>query len=168
MSAEQEAIMERQRDDSLHQQMQADMRQDGQVSQAWLREITQHQLDEGTETLMQNLLTQDMLLGNLQSAEVTELKWLIRELSEEIKRMHPDTNCAVLGEARKAYLDDGQEALTPLSNAQEQWIDQAVLVIVSNITRSKDGFQQEQFSKQVSVTKSDDDDNGSRLGGFFS
>jgi hypothetical protein len=168
MSAEQEEIMDRQRDNALHQNMENRARDDGQVSQAWLREITDHQLDGATEKLMQNLLTQDMLLGNLQDAEATEIKWLMRELSEEVKRMHPDSNCSVVGAARSAYLDEHKEGLKPLSNIQEQLIDQAVLVILTDITRSKDGFQQEQFSKVVTETRNEDADSGSRLGGFFS
>ncbi len=168
-SKERQELLKEQRDANLHSQNMGQMtRDDGHLDAQWLREITNHQLDEGTELLMQNFLTQDLILGNLQSAEVTEMKWLIRELSEEIKRMHPGTECEITGEARKAYLDDTKEALKPLSNVQENWVDQAVLVIISNVTRSLDGFQQTKFSEQVKVSKVEDDDADSKLGGFFS
>lgn len=160
---------ERREREQDHQMMQSEMgaSRSGRKNREYLKELTKHNLDPATERLMQNLLGPDFVLGNLKDPEVNEVRWLARVTALAIQRMHPPEGSAYTGEARKYYLDT-EYALKPLSDHEINQINQALLAYFLRITRSRDGWQQDQISQQMKVSKREEDDEDSGYGGLFS
>ena len=134
----------------------------------YLKEITEEQLDGATYELMRNLFSHDFVLSNLKAAEVTEQKWLARVVARKIKRMHPDSGSFATGVTRQAIFDDSSDALSPLTPQQESLIDQAVLQFLTRPPRSRGGWQQDEVSKQLKVSRVEDDGDESNSGSLFS
>lgn len=123
----------------------------------YLRELTKYDgLDPATKDLLGNFLSPDFILSNLQDPEVNEIKWTVRAIVEQVKGMHPPSGSDVRGERRQFLLDDADDALRPLTAHQEQQLDQAVMDVIVRVVRSRDGFQQEEMSKQVKVSRTED------------
>ncbi len=139
----------------------------GRKNREYLKELTKYDLDPATEKLMANLLSPDFVLGNLKDAEVKEVRWLARVTALAIQRMHPPEGSAYTGEARKYYLDT-KYALKPLSDHEINLINQALLDFFLRITRSRDGWQQDQISQQMKVSKREEGDDDGGIGGLFS
>lgn len=164
----QEEAIEKQHQQRLHSQNLADATDSFDSNdREYLRELTQHDLDEHSLALMENMFSQDFVLSNLKDAEVTEIKWLARIIAMKIKRMHPPPESVVSGESRKVFFDDTGDGLSPLSPHQENLIDQAVLEFLTRPTRSRDGWQQDEISKQVRVSRTEEDDDDDERGSLF-
>jgi hypothetical protein len=151
---------------NLHQTQLNQGHQQGAPNREYLREITDEQLDEQTYELMQNLFSHDFVLSNLEDAEVTEQKWLARVVAMKIKRMHPPAESFVTGRTRQFVFDD-DDSLRPLDPHQETLIDQAVLQFITRPPRSRDGWQQDEVGKTVSVSRVEDENAGGGGGGLF-
>lgn len=162
-----EEVREQQRQQQLHQ-----MNLDGARSQSrgmdrtYIKEMTDHELDQGTIDILSNLLDRDFMLGNLSDAEVHEYRWLARVLRLEIEALHPNENSVWKGYVRAVSFDDGDDALPSLSEQDLSIIEQFLMAVISRATRGKDGWQQEMFNKtiQASETREVGEDND---GGFL-
>lgn len=163
-SSNQEELVREQRRQKLHAQNNAAGGSEFSRDREYLRELTEHELDEHTLKLMSNMFSQDFVLANLTDAGENEVKWLARNVAMKIKRMHPPSESVISGESRKVFNDDPSDALKPLSPHQENLVDQAVLEFFVRLSRSRDGWQQDEISKQIRVSRTEDesDDDGRR------
>lgn len=163
-----EQIRNEQAKRNLHQNNLSGQQRPGDAvpNKEYLREITDEQLDEATYELMANLFSHDFVLSNLEGAEVIEQKWLARVVALKIKRMHPDADSFAAGETRSVIFDDAGDNLAALSPHQESLIDQAVLQFLTRPPRSRQGWQQDEVSKQVSVSRVEEDDDNQSAGIF--
>lgn len=160
---DQEQLMDKQSRDGMHQAAQSSMlADDGEVSTDYLREITQHGLPDGTYDHMASLLSPDLVLSNLEKAEVNEYKWLIRYTVKKMKAAHPDEDSYVQGEYRKFLRDNPKDGRKPLSQRQKQLIEHAAWVVISRIARSESGWQQEEIGKTTNVSEVQDSRSQSR------
>lgn len=142
-----------------------------EISREYIRELTRHELDDATEELLHNVLSHDLVLGNLKDAEVTETRWLLENIFLAVKREHPSHDSFVEGEYRKFLLDDETDGLKPLSSHQEVLLEQARIALINRLTRSRGGWQQEEMGKQVAVSRREDvdrDESNGTIGGLFS
>ena len=166
-SPDQDELMDRQQRQQMHASNLSQIDGDGNVDREYLRELTKHQVDEHTIALMSNMFSQDFVLSNLTDAEVTEVKWLARNIATKIKRMHPSEKSVAQGDARKVYMEDPNDGLKSLSPHQQNLVDQAVLDFITRPPRSRGGWQQDEVSKQVRVSKTEDDSEDSKRGSLF-
>lgn len=150
-----EQIRSEQATRQMHQQNVSKQHADApsQKNKEYLREITNEQLDSGTYELLENLFSHDFVLSNMKDAEVTEQKWLARIVARKAKRMHPDSESFATGASRNVIFSDDGPKLTPLTPHEESLIDQAVLQFLTRPPRSREGWQQDEVSKQVSVSR---------------
>lgn len=137
----------------------------GNMRTEYIREIVGHEMDDATVQLVSTYLSKQFVLSNFSEAEVHEFRWLSRELLIEIEDMHPNDRCVFTGESRKAFFDT-EFALTPLEDFERNKLFQLIQAAISRAARSKQGFQQEQFGKQVKVSEVRDAD-GSDDGGWI-
>lgn len=164
----QDELMERQARQQLHQSNFGRMESGQNVpNKEYLNKLTENQLDNGTIELMQNLFSHDFMLSNLTPAEVIEQKWLVRVVARKIKRMHPDSDAFAAGETRKVVFDDARAGLKPLSPHQESLLDQAVLQFLTRPPRSREGWQQDEVSKQLTVSKVEGEEDTTNTSGLF-
>lgn len=139
---------------------------DGSMREAYIDKMTDSSLDQGTVTFLSNFLSQDFVLANYTDAEHHEVRWLARELLIEIEAMHPNDDCLLTGEFRKFFFDNDRQALEPLDDGQRATLFQFVQGVIARASRAKGGFQQEQFSTQISVSEvreRDEEDDGGWL-----
>lgn len=136
----------------------------------YLETLTEHDLQPATAELVSDLLSSDLVLGNISDAEKEEARWLIRDEVENIKAMHPPERSPVQGRRRAALYDDETETLESLSDTEKKRLEQAIWNVFFRLGRSKGGWQQEELSSQYKVSKVDNDSGSeeeSRLGGLF-
>lgn len=144
--------------------------QDGNLASRYLKTLSDTTLSQGTITVLDNLLTQDFVLGNVTDAEYNELKWLTRLTSRKVFAMHPRHDSALVGERRAFLLDDPDETLEPLTEQEKITIENFIRGVFMRASRARDGWQQEQMSKTYTVSEiRDEDDNDDKLmKGLFS
>jgi len=152
-----EAAREKQAERDMHRNNTADGRDpwqdNGQMRPAYIREMTNHQLDQGTINLLSNLLSQDFVLANFSSAEMHEIRWLARQILIEVEDLHPNQRSVFSGEFRKYFFEDSRGALKPLDDAQRATLFQFLQGCISRATRGKEGWQQEQLTKVTKVSE---------------
>ena len=132
----------------------------------YLETLVDSGLDPGTADVVVNMLQQDFVLGNISDAEFTEIKKLRQITLKKIFAMHPHPDAAMQGERRKAVLGDDAMGLKPLSQQDKVKIDTFVRGALMRLSRSKDGFQQEELGKTIAASERrdvDGDDNGGWL-----
>lgn len=126
--------------------------------------ITHSNLDQGTVDILSNMLSQDWVLGNLGEAEVHEIRWLVRVMMMQLESLHPPADSIWTGELRQYASGNQRQALEPLDPAQKLVIFELIQGVIARATRSKDGWQQEIFRKQIkqseTVDRSSDDEGG--------
>lgn len=151
---QQRQALDRRRADSLHASAQSSMFQsDGEVSTEYLKEITGHELQDGTYDHLQTLLTSDLVLSNISEAEKNELKFLTFLMVRRIKWNHPSRDSYLQGEYRAFLRDDPGDVLEPLSQREIHLIEMASWVVISRIARSQGGWQQDKMNE--SITRSE-------------
>jgi hypothetical protein len=162
-----EEVRDEQRRQQLHQMnLDGARAQSESMDRTYIREMTDHELDQGTVDILSNLLDRDFMLGNLSDAEVHEYRWLARVLRLEIEALHPNENSIFEDGVRMVAFDDRNDKLPSLSEQDLTIIEQFLMAVISRATRGKDGWQQEMFNKtiQASETREVGDDDG---GGFL-
>ena len=138
---------------------------DADVDADYVQMMVDTSLQPGTAKMLANMLSRDWVLANMSEAEVHEARWLARTIIDEVVAMHPPEDSIWTGRTREYASDDSANRLQPLSSAQKTEMFQFVQAYISaRITRSKDGFQQETFRKQIRQSQredlTDDDDGG--------
>jgi len=132
----------------------------------YLETLVDSGLDPGTAEVVVNMLQQDFVLGNISGAEFTEIKKLRQITLKKIVALHPHPDAAMQGERRRAVYGDDAIALKPLSQEDKVKIETFVRGALMRLSRSKDGFQQEELGKTINASEiksRDDDDSGGRL-----
>jgi hypothetical protein len=138
---------------------------DGQMDSGYIDQVTNSQLQQGTVDILANLLSKDFVLGNLSEAEVHEHRWLTRELVLEVEALHPRPDSMWRGRFRQVAAGREREALEPLDDAQKAEMHQFIQGVINRVTRSRDGWQQEEVNKsyRVSERREPDKDDGGFL-----
>lgn len=139
--------------------------EDGQMDSGYIDQVTNSQLQQGTVDILANLLSKDFVLGNLSEAEVHEHRWLTRELVLEVEAMHPRPDSMWRGRFRQVAAGQERDALEPLDDAQKATMQQFIQGVISRVTRSRDGWQQEEVNKSYRVSERREPDNDD--GGFI-
>jgi hypothetical protein len=160
-----EEVRDEQRRQQLHQMnLDGARAQSEPMDRTYIREMTEHELDQGTIDILSNLLDRDFMLGNLSDAEVHEYRWLARVLRLEIESLHPNESSIFEGGVRMIAFDDRNDKLPSLSEQDLTIIEQFLMAVISRATRGKDGWQQEMFNKTIQASETRevnaDDDGG--------
>jgi hypothetical protein len=122
----------------------------------YVQQMVETDLQDGTAQMLSNMLSRDWVLSNLSEPEVHEIRWLARTFVDELEAAHPSEESIWTGELREYASGDDTQRLRPLTEAQKLEITQLVQGFIARVARSKDGFQQEIFRKQISKTESED------------
>lgn len=134
-----------------------------QLDPGYVQQMVSTDLQDGTAQMLSNMLSRDWVLSNLSEPEVHEIRWLARTFTDELEAMHPAEDSVWTGELREYAAGDDLQRLEPLTEAQKLEITQLVQGFIARVARSKDGFQQEIFRKQIRKSEREDrseDDNG--------
>jgi len=129
---------------------------------AYMEGVLDSELDDATVKMMENMLASDYMLGNLKDSEVHELKHLRKIIMRTILAAHPNEPSIMKGGLRNQVYDEG-ESLPSLNSTQRVKLAQAIQGAFVNLTRGREGFQQEQFAKTITeshVDHGEDDDGG--------
>jgi len=147
---------EEQKRNQIHMQNLAGAHQDGPVDSDYVSHITDTELNQGTVRILENMLSRDWVLANFDDAEVHEIRWLSRVMMKQLEALHPAEDSIWTGEMRKYAADDDRQALEPLDSAQRLVIFETIQGVISRATRSKDGWQQENFNKTIKQSETCD------------
>jgi hypothetical protein len=134
-------------------------RPDGLNDPGYLREVIRDELDEETVEAIQNLTSRNFVLGQIGEDREHEITWLVRNMVDLVKAQFPPPESSIRGEYRAALLEDDRDQKQPLKPYQERLIEQAVWAFLFDISRSKDGFQQEKLSDAESTSRRIVEDN---------
>lgn len=136
----------------------------GPADSDYVDRITQTELNQGTVRILENMLSRDWVLANFDDAEVHEIRWLSRVMMKQLEALHPPEDSIWTGNLRQYASDDDRQALEPLDSAQRLVVFETIQGVISRATRSKDGWQQENFRKQIkqseTLDRSTDEDEG--------
>lgn len=132
----------------------------------YLQTLVDSGLDPGTAEVVVNMLQQDFVLGNISDAEFTEIKKLRRITLKKIYAMHPHADAIMQGSLREEVYHGNVAGLQPLTQEDKVKIDQFVRGALMRLSRSKDGFQQEELGKTINA--SEIKDRNQDEGGFLS
>jgi len=132
---------------------------------AYMEGVLDSDIDDASVKMLENVLADDYMLANFNNAEVHELKHLRRIVLRRVKAAHPSKNSVMQGGLRAQVYDDGN-GLPALSSTQRVKIEEAVSAAFGNLTRGREGFQQEQFAK--TITESHVDRGETDSGGWLS
>lgn len=169
-------LMEDQAEKQTHQNLQSKavshalqnqpvLNQNGQIREEYLSHLVDSGIDESSASLLKDLLTRDMVLSNLDSAETNEIRWLTRLVQKNLEALHPPEGSVIQGEYRAFLSDDEEDRLAALNDRQRLLINEAVMVVVARVARSTDGWQQEELGKvyAVSEAKQEKDEKKGRI-----
>lgn len=161
-----EQVRQEQRDEQLHQMNLSAADPEQPMDRAYIEKMTEGSLQDPTKDMLQNLLSQDFLLGNLQEAEIHEYRWLARVMLLEIESLHPNEDSLFQGKIRAAAFDDKNQNIDPLSPREKAIVEQFVMGVIARASRGREGWQQEMFNKTISASEKRDvseDDSGGFL-----
>ena len=163
----QEDQIREQRQNQEHMQNLAQNLPENGLDPDFVERVTNSELDQGTVRILSNMLSRDWVLSNFNEAEVHEIRWLARVMMDQLEALHPTEESIWTGEYRKYAAGNDRQALQPLDAAQRLVIFEFIQGTIARATRSKDGWQQEIFKKQITqserVDRSADDDDGGWL-----
>ena len=150
--------------ESMHQQAQGTMQQLDTLDDDDFNQLVESGVDKSTVRRLEHMLSKDFALANFDDAEVTEAKWLTRNLLKKLAASHPPKGSVVQGNYREYLLDDENDGVHPISDAKLLEIGQLLMAVISRHTRGRDGWQQEMRGKQTSVSVVEDN-RGKKNGG---
>lgn len=145
--------------EAFHQQAQTAPRsgsqfnQSGELKEEYLEKLSESSLNEGTASMLGNLLSRDFVFGYMESAEVNEIRWLARNLQLKVEDMHPRSESDFTGTYRKVVADEARQTLEPLDDAQRAEMFTFIMGVIARASRSKDGWQQDKFTESVNVSE---------------
>lgn len=136
-----------------------------QESNGYIDQILDTDLNTSTLSVLENLITDDWVLSNLNDAEVHEQKWLSRVIKLEAEGMHPHQKSLWAGET-VAYSQDETgrprapheepRAAEPLSDNEQAILNQLIHSHIARLTRSRDMSQQEIFRTTIQRAERED------------
>lgn len=124
-----------------------------QIDVRYLKEITNHSLQEGTYEHLASLLSPNFVLSQLEREESTELKWLTRAITQIIYSFHPPEDSYMTGDYRAFIRDDPDDSLEPLTAREKLTIQQTTMTVIARMKRSEGGWQQDKMNE--SITRSE-------------
>ena len=134
------------------------------LDEDYVEAVMQSELQLGTIEMLRNLLSNDWVLSKMSDAEVHEMRWLSRTIADEVEAMHPPEDSIWTGEFRRYASGDEKQQLEPLNSAAKTEMFQIIQGYIARVARSKEGFQQETFKKQIRKSErenqSPDEDEG--------
>jgi len=136
----------------------------------YLDKLMETDMSDAGIKLLDNMVDQSFILGNITEAEYHDIKWQMHAMYVKIKSNFPPQESCVSGDVRAFVLDDYDENLEPLTGQQRTIIVQMIRGVMMLVSRSKDGFQQEMNVKSISVSEvmnPDDDEDDSLTLGLF-
>jgi len=161
----QEELREQQREEQEDRiNLSANMRED--IDPDYVAQMVDSELQPATAEMLSNLLSRDWMLSKMSDAEVHEARWLARTILDEIEALHPPEDSIWRGDIREYASGDAAENLEPLSSQAKTEIFQFIQGHIARVARSKDGFQQETFKKQIRKSERDNRDSNDN-GGWF-
>lgn len=125
----------------------------------YLETLVDSGLDPGTADVVVNMLQQDFVLGNIDDADFYEIKKLREITVKKIHAMHPHPKSIMQGSLRGQVYGETATNLKPLSQEDKAKIDTFVRGALMRLSRSKDGFQQEELGKTIAASERRDVDN---------
>jgi len=127
----------------------------------YLEEITEAGIDPSTVRMLDNMLSPDFILSNLKDSEIHEIKHLRKITLRKLFAAHPSQESIMRGELRDEVYEGGEPAQA-LTQQQKIALDQFIRGAFTRLARSRDGFQQEEIGKSLSVSerRSEKDDEG--------
>lgn len=135
----------------------------------YLDRLAETGMSDAKIEMLDNMTDKTWVLGNLSNAEMQEIRWWLQTTYLKIKAEFPPQESDIQGTIRAYIYDDRDEEATALSGRQKIIIAQMLKGIAVYVSRSKQGFQQEQMVKQISVSEvrnPDEDNDRSILGGL--
>jgi hypothetical protein len=145
----------------------------------YLRELTSTGSNMAGVEFVENLLSQDLVLGNISSADRTEIKHLARMWQHLIEPAVPPKGSLITGQYRAALLDDPNDDYRPMTQGEKLSLEQTLMTLINvRASRSEQGFQQDKISEQRQVQRLEDEREdrpgesesksvGERIGGIF-
>jgi hypothetical protein len=159
---DEEQLRDRERQNQEHMSNIQAARED-RVDPAYVDRMIETDLQDETQVLLSNLMSRDWVLSQMNDAEVHEAKWLSRVMVLELSNMHPPEDSIWSGDYRVFASGDPEQCLEPLTRAQKLAIHEFIQGFIARVARSREGFQQEIFKKQISASErrdNEDDDGG--------
>lgn len=173
MNKQEEAQQNRDERQLRHQQHQQNLQRAQQIESekaVYLEKLMQTDMTDAGINLLDNMVDQSFILGNINEAEYHDIKWQMQAMYLKITSNFPPEESCVQGRVRAFVLDDRDENLESLTGQQRTIIAQMIRGIMMLVSRSKDGFQQEMNVKSISVSEvmnsEDEEQDGLKLGLF--
>lgn len=114
--------------------------------------------------ILQGLLSRDLVLAYVNTAEHNEGKWDLRILKEIVYLYFPPPECLVVGEDRAAINDDPDDTVEPLTKDEKLHIEIFFRIVEKRLTRSRDMKQQEMLRTSIAQTEVRRDGDGNSGG----
>jgi hypothetical protein len=117
---------------------------------------------------LRKLLSRDFILGYADEADLTEIRWLARNVVDMLEATFPPERSVVQGSYRKVLLRDEHDGRTALSGRDRAELQQTVLAILIRISRSEGGWQMDKIADSHShniVERRDDRQSRTLFGG---
>lgn len=134
---------------------------------AYMESVLDSDIDDATIKMISNMLASDYMLANLKEAEVHELKKLRQIVLKKVTAAHPHPDSVMQGKLREQVYEGTSPGLKPLNQTQKAKIDGLLKTAFANLTRGREGFQQEEFSKTISESRVEENESGDS-GGYLS
>lgn len=151
---------ERQRDHQDEQQLRSvAFTDDGEMSRSFIESMCDaSELQDETIEVMQNFLSKTWVLSNLTKAETHDARHLLWVLEIKLLGEHPPEQSINQGKMRAFLKDDPAASLSALSGAERLEIQSFIETLRAQVNRSREGFQQEEFNKQIAVARREQND----------
>ncbi len=124
-----------------------------QSKKEYLDKLLRSGMSDAGINLLDNMLDESFVLGNIDAAEYHDLRWQLRAIYVKIRSNFPPAESEITGDERAFILDDRTEAVTPLTGQQRTIIAEMLRGLALRASRSKDGFQQEMLVKSINVSE---------------
>lgn len=120
----------------------------------FLDRLTDTGMSDAATNILDNMFTQNWVLGNISGAEKHEVKMRLQTMFLKIKAMFPPEESDLQGAYRAFLYDDRDENINALTDKQQIIISQAIIALSTVVvSRSEGGFQQDKFVEQISVSE---------------
>lgn len=139
---------------------------DGRMKRAVVRELTQPDLSDAAAGSLSELLTKDFVLGNLDEAEVHEIKWMARQMRLELEDIHPHPESVWQGEFGQFFFEK-DKPMPSQSDLDKLQMEQLLLDVSARAARGRDGFATRQLNTSINVSERRDGDGGDGGGGWL-
>lgn len=140
---------------------------------AMLSQLSQAGVDDAHARAVADLLSHDFILGNISNAGIDYLRLLSQNIALFAQEGFPRGESIVRGDVAAGLLEDPDMGdLKPMSPADRDRMETALLAFFVRSTRSHAGWQQDKLSEQIvtrRVEELDDEDEGGNtiLGRLF-